>query len=90
MLIGVITMTIAVSLMGAGAFIVARVIHLIYTALEAQKIELPDWAHQAEIQGTGLVIVVLILLAVVIAVKDAWHVGTQNETIDESDEEHKP
>lgn len=88
--ISVVTMTVAVSLVCAGAFVVARVIHLVYTALEAQKIELPEWAHNAEIQGTGLVIGILILLGLVIVVKDAWRLGAQKETTDDSDEEHQP
>ena len=82
-------MTVAVSLVCAGAFVVALAIHLVYTALEAQKIELPEWAHNAEIQGTGLVIGILILLGLVIVVKDAWRLGAQKETTDDSDEEHK-
>lgn len=89
-LISVVTMTVAVSLVCAGAFVVARVIHLVYTALEAQKIELPEWAHNAEIQGTGLVLGTLILMTVVIVVKDAWRLAAQKETTDDPDEEHKP
>lgn len=93
--IGVVKMIVAVGFLGIGALCIALVIHLIFTALEAQKIELPDWTHKAEVQGTGLVIASLILLGVAIAVKDAWRVGSQSEVAKEPEagepeEEHKP
>ena len=87
LLIGVVKMIVAVGFLGVGALCIALVIHLVFTALEAQKIELPDWTRKAEVQGTGLVIASLVLLGVAVAVKDAWRVGAQSEVAEEPETE---
>lgn len=83
--IGVVKMIIAVIFVGAGAVALALVIHQVYTTLEAQKLGLPPWAHQSEVQGTGLVFVTLIVLTVIIVLKDTWRVGVREER---EEEEH--
>ncbi len=78
-LIGVVKMMVAVIFVGLGALALALVIHQIYAVLEARHIALPKWAHESEVQGTGAVFAILVLLTVVIVVKDAWRVGQEEK-----------
>ncbi len=81
----VVTATLAVCIIGAGAYVAALVIHQIYAALESHDVKLPEWAHESEILASGAVIVILLILALIIVAKDMWRVGVQGETSERSD-----
>jgi len=87
--LGVVTMTAAFCMVGAGAYAIALVIHQIYAALEARKVELPNWVHESEVQSVGAVLLILISLATIIVLKDFWRIGVQGETAGEPEEKSK-
>ena len=88
--LGEVTTTLAVCMVSVGVFVIALVIHQIFGALEARKIEVPRWAHDSEVQSVGVVLIVLMLLATVIVLKDFWRVGVQGESAEEPAEKEGP